>query len=99
MMGRRVWSAGCRSWFKNGKSAGRVTGLWPGSALHFREAIEDLRWEDYDWTSHGTNRFSYLGNGFTKLDLSGKDRSYYLDDREAEFRPFVDEAWAVSQKQ
>jgi hypothetical protein len=46
-----VWSGQCRSWYKGGKVSGRVGALWPGSGLHFIEALENPRWEDCRTTS------------------------------------------------
>jgi len=31
-----VWAADCKSWYKNGKTEGKVTALYAGSVLHFR---------------------------------------------------------------
>ncbi|KAL8283247.1 hypothetical protein RQP46_006025 [Phenoliferia psychrophenolica] len=73
-----VWSAGCRSWYKNGKVDGRVTALWPGSGLHFIDSLEDPRWEDYEYTQMDKNRYEYLGNGFTQLEVDGGDRTTNL---------------------
>ncbi|KAM0330552.1 hypothetical protein ACHAQA_003499 [Verticillium albo-atrum] len=76
-----VWEEDCNSWYKNRKT-GRVDAIWPGSALHFRGAIEDPRWEDMDIKyHHPTNRFNYLGYGYSTLDLDPSptaDRSPYL---------------------
>jgi hypothetical protein len=33
---RTVWSAGCPSWYKNGKSEGKVTAMYAGSIFHFK---------------------------------------------------------------
>src|SRR5579859_1410957 len=43
-----VWSDRCRSWYKNGRSEGTITGPWCGSTLHFLEAVGSPRFEDYD---------------------------------------------------
>ncbi|WKT43594.1 Flavin monooxygenase-like [Fusarium oxysporum f. sp. vasinfectum] len=70
-----VWEENCNAWYKNRKT-GRVDAIWPGSALHFRDAIEDPRWEDMEIKYH-----SYLGYGFAPVDLSTSpdaDRSPYL---------------------
>ncbi|KAF5661463.1 sterigmatocystin biosynthesis monooxygenase stcW [Fusarium circinatum] len=70
-----VWEENCNAWYKNRKT-GRVDAIWPGSALHFRDAIEDPRWEDMEIKYH-----SYLGYGFASVDLSTSpeaDRSPYL---------------------
>ena len=44
---RTVWSSRCRSWYKNGSYDGRVTALYPGSFLHFKDMIETPRPEDF----------------------------------------------------
>ncbi|KAF4335970.1 sterigmatocystin biosynthesis monooxygenase stcW [Fusarium beomiforme] len=70
-----VWEENCNAWYKNRKT-GRVDAIWPGSCLHYRDAIEDPRWEDMEIKYH-----SYLGYGFAPVDLSTEpnaDRSPYL---------------------
>jgi hypothetical protein len=44
---RTAWSSPCRSWFKGGKVDGPIL-MWPGSRLHFFEAIGNPRWEVRD---------------------------------------------------
>lgn len=34
------------------KKTGRVTSVWPGSALHYMEAIKDPRFEDFEIKYH-----------------------------------------------
>jgi hypothetical protein len=41
---RTAWSSPCRSWFKGGTVDGPIM-MWPGSRLHFFEAIANPRWE------------------------------------------------------
>lgn len=41
---RTAWSPPCRSWFKAGTVNGPIL-MWPGSRLHFFEAISDPRFE------------------------------------------------------
>ncbi|KAF9761613.1 hypothetical protein IL306_003765 [Fusarium sp. DS 682] len=75
-----VWEENCNAWYKNRKT-GRVDAIWPGSCLHYRDAIEDPRWEDMEIKYHSKNRFQYLGYGFAPVDLSTEpnaDRSPYL---------------------
>lgn len=79
-----AWSSGCRSWYKLGKVDGKVWGPWPGSALHFLEAMNEPRWEDWD-IKYGCahekekgNRFSYFGNGQTEREENGGDLSWYV---------------------
>jgi cation diffusion facilitator CzcD-associated flavoprotein CzcO len=71
-----VWTGSCRSWFKN--SRGRVTAVWPGSGLHYREFLESDRWEDFEWRYNG-NRFAHWGLGFSHLERSeSPDLSYWI---------------------
>lgn len=81
-MARMVWSEDCRSWYKNHSVSGRVTGLWPGSMLHFREAIKQPRWDDWEIVYEG-NRFAWMGNGFsqTEVDPEG-DVSWYISEKD-----------------
>jgi hypothetical protein len=41
---RTAWSSPCRSWFKGGKVDGPIL-MWPGSRLHFFDAMAHPRWE------------------------------------------------------
>lgn len=45
-----VWTQACRSWYKTGSKGGRIVALWPGSTLHYLEAIEAPRYEDWTWS-------------------------------------------------
>ncbi|KIX08875.1 uncharacterized protein Z518_03532 [Rhinocladiella mackenziei CBS 650.93] len=55
LMKRLTWSAACNSWFKNGKKHGPVTAIWPGSRLHYFEAMDRPRYEDYNITYRSNN--------------------------------------------
>ncbi|KAL8279962.1 hypothetical protein RQP46_007543 [Phenoliferia psychrophenolica] len=80
-MPRMVWTDNCRSWYK-ANGTGRVTALWPGSAYNFITAIEDVRWEDYDYTYLDSgSRFSYLGQGRSMEEMYDIDISGYLEAR------------------
>lgn len=73
-----VWQQDCRSWYKSNSITGKVTALWPGSSLHYLEAMREPRYEDWDIKYSG-NRFSFLGNGFSQTEVdSTADRGYYL---------------------
>lgn len=77
---RTVWSDNCRSWYKNGKTSGAVTGTYPGSMLHFKEAIENIGPEHFDivW-NNSKNRFAWLGNGLSARDENGfGEMAYYM---------------------
>lgn len=75
-----VWTSGCRSWYNQGKPDGKVTAQYPGSLVHWRDMLKEPRYEDYDLTYRSVNRFKFMGNGFTKLEVDGGDLSFYLDD-------------------
>ncbi|EJD40912.1 FAD/NAD(P)-binding domain-containing protein [Auricularia subglabra TFB-10046 SS5] len=79
-MQRTVWSDECSSWYKKHSKNGRVTALWPGSTLHFIEAIRQPRWEDWDIRYRG-NRFLWLGNGHSQTEVDEHaDLAYYITD-------------------
>ena len=76
-MSRSVWADPCRSWYKN-RADGPITALWPGSTLHYIEALMDLRVEDFEIKYHG-NRFAWLGNGYSQTELDNTaDWGYYI---------------------
>ncbi|KAF2800321.1 flavin-binding monooxygenase-like protein [Melanomma pulvis-pyrius CBS 109.77] len=73
-----VFSDDCRSWYRNNKT-GKVTNIYPGSALHLMEMLERPRWEDYEIEYWNENRFSFMGWGYVKgLKEPGNDLTYYL---------------------
>ncbi|KAI9375098.1 putative dimethylaniline monooxygenase [Aspergillus egyptiacus] len=75
---RTAWSSPCRSWFKGGTVDGPIL-MWPGSRLHFFEALAEPRYEDYEWQYLLNNRFSYFGNGFSKREMDGDNITWYID--------------------
>ncbi|KAG6831614.1 hypothetical protein H0H87_004676 [Tephrocybe sp. NHM501043] len=77
-----VWEHNCRSWYKANSVSGKVTALWPGSTLHYMEAIAEPRYDDWEITYKG-NRFAWLGNGFsqTEMDMTA-DWAYYVRDKD-----------------
>lgn len=78
---RMVWSDGCRSWYKNGKPSGQVTGVYPGSILHFKDCLENIGAEHFNIQYRSKNRFHCLGNGESVHDKHGSgDLAYYMDD-------------------
>ncbi|EED21311.1 monooxygenase, putative [Talaromyces stipitatus ATCC 10500] len=70
---KTVYLDNCSSWYRNeGGKGPRISGLWPGSALHAMETIRSPRWEDYDYKYEGednegkeVNRLAWLGNGWS----------------------------------
>jgi hypothetical protein len=76
-MARSVWADPCRSWYKN-RPDGPITALWPGSTLHYIEALMELRVEDFD-IKYAGNRFAWLGNGYSQTELDPTaDWGYYI---------------------
>jgi hypothetical protein len=55
--------------------------VWPGSSLHYIEAIKTPRYEDFDidyLEQAKNNRFAYLGMGYTRALVEKGDPSPYL---------------------
>ncbi|KAF2661447.1 FAD/NAD(P)-binding domain-containing protein [Lophiostoma macrostomum CBS 122681] len=74
-----VWSGGCRSWYKKGRVEGRVTAVWGGSAVGFKEVTDVLRPEDFRIEYRTKNRFRWMGSGKTKIEGEpGADLAFYL---------------------
>jgi len=74
-----VWTEDCRSWYKKGSAAGHVVALWPGSTLHYLEAVRDVRWEDWEIKHQpGHNRWEFLGNGHSSAEARTGDMAYYI---------------------
>lgn len=44
----------------------------------FAEILEKDRGEDFDIRYNSKNRFSFMGNGFTRREEQGDDLSFYL---------------------
>ncbi|RSM01229.1 hypothetical protein CEP52_008651 [Fusarium oligoseptatum] len=71
-----VYLDNCSSWYKNkGGRGDRITGVWPGSALHAMETLRSPRWEDFDYVySEDTegkegNRLAWLGDGWSAAQV------------------------------
>lgn len=77
-MERSIWKEDCHSWYKNNSTSGKVTAVWPGSSMHYLEAVAEPRYDDWDFSYTG-NRFAYLGNGFSQAESDKTaDWAYYL---------------------
>jgi cation diffusion facilitator CzcD-associated flavoprotein CzcO len=75
-----VYLDSCSSWYRsNGGVGDRITGLWPGSALHAMECLRSPRWEDYNYVYEGEesgeecNRLGWLGNGWSIAQVDSKE--------------------------
>lgn len=76
---RTVWSSGCKSWYKNGSVDGKVTATYAGSVIHYKELIDSIRGEDFNFKYNGANRFKFMGNGKTQLEMDpDADLSFYV---------------------
>ncbi|KAI9371751.1 hypothetical protein BJX61DRAFT_548104 [Aspergillus egyptiacus] len=81
-MRNTVWADGCRSWYKGNEADAPVTALWPGSTLHYIEAMDELRMDDWEVTYNG-NRFAWLGNGYSQTEVDETaDWAYYIRDHD-----------------
>ncbi|KDR80776.1 hypothetical protein GALMADRAFT_222374 [Galerina marginata CBS 339.88] len=73
-----VWNQECRSWYKSNSITGKVTALWPGSTMHYLEAIAEPRYDDWEFKYAG-NRFAFLGNGYSQTEKDETaDWAYYI---------------------
>ncbi|KAL5403501.1 hypothetical protein PMIN03_008896 [Paraphaeosphaeria minitans] len=80
-MRRTVWQDPCRSWYK-GRADGPITALWPGSTLHYIEAMMEVRHDDWD-VAYAGNRFAWMGNGYSQTELDpSADWAFYIRDRD-----------------
>ena len=100
-MSRTIWTEECRSWYKAGSVHGKVAALWPGSTLHYLEALREIRWED--WTieyQEDANPWSFLGNGHSTAEKRTGDLSYYIRNHDdAPVDPCLKpSSWATGQK-
>ena len=77
-----VWNEDCQAWYKNNGLGNSGFKLWPGSSLHYFEAIKELRADDWEIRYNG-NRFSWLGNGLSQVEFdSTSDLAYYITQRD-----------------
>ncbi|KAI1403438.1 FAD/NAD(P)-binding domain-containing protein [Hypoxylon fuscum] len=77
-MDRLVWTDGCRNSHNNHAIGGRVPTTWPGSTLHYLEAVREPRIEDWE-IKYKCNRFSWLGDGVSQTEWDPtSDLGYYI---------------------
>ncbi|RSL94534.1 hypothetical protein CDV31_014277 [Fusarium ambrosium] len=73
----------CKSWFKRNSETGRIVGVWPGSSVHAKHAMENPRFEDFHYVRMPEvegNRFNWFGNGLTVAQEKSEKTTQYLDD-------------------
>jgi hypothetical protein len=79
---RTAWNGDCRSWYRKGRVdeyRTGITAIYPGSMMHYRSMLGELRPEDFEITYRSANRFRFYGNGLTELDMTeGADLAFYL---------------------
>ena len=57
-----------------------MTGVYPGSILHFKDCLESMGGEHFDVRYNSKNRFRFLGNGESVWDKHGMgDLAYYMN--------------------
>ena len=77
-MEHTVYTDNCRSGHKNHTISGRTPTLWPGSTLHYLQAMQEIRGEDWQFC-YTQNRFSFLGNGISHVEFDAtSDMAYYI---------------------
>ncbi|KAF5561492.1 sterigmatocystin biosynthesis monooxygenase stcW [Fusarium napiforme] len=79
---KMVWSDNCRHSHNIKPNWGQSSITWPGSTLHYLEAMREPRFEDYDFEYSG-NRFAWLGNGLSQTEWDPTaDLAYYVRDED-----------------
>ena len=72
-----VFSGECRSWYKSNSKSGRISVLWPGSTLHYLEAINEPRWDDWNVSIDS----SFGSDTLLTLPLSSRFDMWAIDSR------------------
>lgn len=87
---RSVWSADCKSWYKN-NILGAKLWVWAGSGLHFMKSLQgEPKFEHYDLKYKNRNMWAFLGNGRTKPEML-KGTEGYAQGKEllAKLSPYI----------
>ncbi|KAF4953937.1 hypothetical protein FSARC_12293 [Fusarium sarcochroum] len=75
---KMVWSHNCRNSHNIRHNWGQSSIIWPGSTLHYLEAMREPRFEDWEFEYSG-NRFAWLGNGLSQTEWDPTaDLAYYI---------------------
>lgn len=78
VMEKLVWTDGCRNSHNNHVVGSRTPTTWPGSTLHYIEAMREPRGDDWDFAYAG-NRFAFLGTGISQAEWDPtSDPAYYI---------------------
>ncbi|KAJ5398723.1 hypothetical protein N7465_009212 [Penicillium sp. CMV-2018d] len=63
------------------KSSGHVTGVYPGSVLHFKVCLENIGRDDFHIDYRSKNQFQFLSNSESMRDQHGAgDLVWYIED-------------------
>ena len=57
-----VWTGSCSRWYKRGTVNGRVSALFAGRAVLFRQMLSEIRSEHYDIVYISSNPFRFMGS-------------------------------------
>ncbi|PGH28270.1 hypothetical protein AJ80_00161 [Polytolypa hystricis UAMH7299] len=85
-----IFGQPCKCWFKRGDPNGRNIAYYPGNSLNQMIALENTRWEDFDYTyldELNGNPMAWLGNGYAVADYNGSSRTMYLDPINIDYPP------------
>ena len=75
---KMVWSEVCRNSHNVRPNWGQASIVWPGSTLHYLEAIREPRFEDFEFEYSG-NRFAWMGDGVSQTEWDPTaDLAYYI---------------------
>ncbi|KIW80202.1 hypothetical protein Z517_06817 [Fonsecaea pedrosoi CBS 271.37] len=80
MLHGTVWEDHCNSWYKR-PSDGRITAVWPGSALHFQEVVRHPRWEDFHIKSRNKLNSDINADIAPYMNVDNLDLAFYDYDR------------------
>ncbi|KAF5981982.1 monooxygenase [Fusarium bulbicola] len=75
---RKISTQNIKSWFKKGKADGRVTAMYTGSVIHYKEILDEFRTEDFVFKYTSKNRFQFMGNGLTFRETNDGDLAWYM---------------------
>lgn len=75
---KMVWSDNCRNSQNIRPNWGQSSVTWPGSTLHYLEAMREPRFEDFEFGYSGS-RFAWFGNGVSQVEWDPTaDLAYYI---------------------
>ncbi|PVH69195.1 flavin-binding monooxygenase-like protein [Cadophora sp. DSE1049] len=81
-----VFADDCNSWYKD--AGPEISSMYPGSVLHYREMLKNVRWEDYHIQYRNQNNmWAFMGNGFSLPQKTpNMDLSPYIEENKIDPR-------------